>query len=244
MEKNLKRMTRYLLGAGALGFAMLASATVPVVDWASLANEGTEIGHLVDQVNLLKEQLATATGELHSMTGGNALGEWKNDLADLSYREWSPSDWRSALSSLSSENLGKFNQLMAEYENTHPALTPENIKAYGQGASESMSSMFHEQVSQSQASQAIASGAYAEVNDDFKTLSELGRQIGNKEADPDLKHAVDLNSRVQLEVGNLAVQQLRMLALLNEQLAQNQATYLEQEQDAAAYLARDVSSGS
>jgi uncharacterized coiled-coil protein SlyX len=225
-----------------IGITLPAFGTMPVIDWASLAKQGQEITALSDQLTALKSQLELSGQELKSMTGETDFGNWANTAEDLKNREWSPSDWSSALNLEGDGHSARFNQLLAEYESAHPGLTPENIDAYKKGASESLDSMFQEEVTHNQVSQSMASGAYDDVNTDFKNLHELGAQIGSKATDPDLKHAEDLNSRVQLENANLLVQELRMLALLNQQLSQTQATYLEQQQDAAAYLVRDVSS--
>jgi hypothetical protein len=239
----LKRLSlSHFIFLGILGLSLPGWATLPVIDWASLAKQAQEISALGDQLNALKDQLSLSAQELKSMTGENPFGTWRNTLGDLQNREWAPSDWVSALDIKGDKNSPRFQQFLAEYETNHPALTKDNIEAYKKGASQSMDSMFQEEVTQNQVSQSIASGAYADVNADFENLHELGSQIGNETADPDLKHAEDLNSRVQLENANLLVQQLRLLALLNQQLVQTHATYLEQQQDAAAYVIRDVSS--
>jgi hypothetical protein len=230
------KIFKIILGFSLCFFASaLTFSTIPVIDWASLAKEAEEIKALGDQLTLAKSQLT-------SITGLTDLGKWKNAEADLENREWTPADWNSALNLDSSGHSARFNQLLAEYQAAHPNFSPENISTYQKGASKALSSMFTEQVHHDQLSQSMASGAYAEVNQDFKDLHDLGLQIGNASDDQDLKHAVDLNSRVQLEVGNLAVQQIRMLALLNQQMAQSQSTALEEQQDASAYLSQDVRS--
>jgi len=213
----------------------MGNCTLPVIDWASLAKQAQEISALSDQLVVARQQLI-------SMTGVTNLGQWKNAAEDLREREWTPSDWTSALNLDLSGNSDRLNQFISEYTATHPALNAPQLAHYQEGASQVLNAIVTEQLHHDQLSQSMASGAYAEVNQDFKDLHDLGLQIGDGSKDPDLKHAVDLNSRVQLEVGNLATQEIRMLALLNQQMAQSQATALEQQQDASAYLSQDIRS--
>jgi hypothetical protein len=202
-----------------------------VIDIQSIHQEVQEVG-------LLQHQLDSIHQEVSAIKGATHFGQWKNTLSDLKTEEWSPADWVSAIDA-DEDALFEDDPDSNPYTTLHPRLTRDNAESYGKGAGEASTQMFNEKLKVNETSQRLASRAYAEVNQDFQDLHELGLQIGDGGQDPDLKHAVDLNSRIALLVGSLNVQQLRMLTLLNQQWAQNQATTLEEEQDASWYLGQD-----
>jgi type IV secretion system protein VirB5 len=209
----------------------VAFSVLPVIDIQSIHQE-------IEEVALLKHQLDSLHEEVSAIQGATNFGQWKNTLSDLKKEAWGSSDW---LSMIDPEDEDSFSEeeSSSEYAALHPRLTPENTESYGKGAGEASTQMFNEKLKLNEASQSMASRAYKEVNQDFQDLHDLGLQIGDLGQDPDLKHAVDLNSRIALLVGSLNVQELRMLTLLNQQWAQNQATTLEEEQDASWYLGQD-----
>ena len=231
------------LGLGILGwsFSSLSFAMWPVIDIASIQKEAQEISLLEQELGSLKDQLSVERSALADLQGETNFGQWKNTASDLDHSQWNPSEWVSTVENDADNYSSHYQTLLSQYETLHPPLTPENMEHYSQGAGTALTQMFQEQLHHNSASQALASGAYEEVKQDFQNLHDLGTQIGDSSIDPDLKHAVDLNSRVELEVGNISVQELRMLSLLNQQQVQNQATSLEEEQDASAYLAKDFS---
>ncbi len=213
-------------------FASLAGSTIPVIDMASILKQ-------VEEIQALKAQIELAETQVHAIQGVTDFGQWKNTVVDLKKTSWGPSDWRSAIDRGSGLESSHYESLKDQYVLLHPALSEENLQHYDKGAGLALTQMFQEQVRHNETSQALASGGYEEVNNDFQNLHDLGMQIGDSSKDPDLKHAVDLNSRVALELGNIQVQELRMLSLLNQQWAQYQATRLEQAEDASGYLAKD-----
>jgi len=233
-----------------LGVSSLSVATIPVIDYMSIGKEAQELNQLGQEYQALEEQLSVAEGiynngvsELKAITGSDDFGVWENDQSALETRTWSPGDWASALSSAAGGNSGRFQELLKAYQDAHPGMNWTSVSDYSNGASPTKTAIFKENLSENQVSQSLASGAYADVNQNFQTLQKLGSQIG-QDPNGDLKQAVDLNSRIQLEVANLSNEQLRMQALINEQEAQQQSKNLEEENDGAQFLARGVSQAS
>jgi type IV secretion system protein VirB5 len=222
-------------------FAMLVEdptewlKTMKVIEEAEQQYDQLKRNYMVlnHQYQTMKNQYQTMQQQYSAMTGNYGWGNWQNSLSQLNHqREWAPNDWQSALKGLSGGNPARYQQLLSEYKQNHPSLSQS---AYAKGADSHLAQSYQNQVRTNETSGTQASYEFDDINRHLKTLYQLGQSIENHGKNNTMKAAVDLNSRVELEVGYIAVEELRMQTLLNQQTAQLQAAHLSQSNEAAEF---------
>lgn len=77
-----------------------------------------------------------------------------------------------------------------------------------------------------------ASYSYEEVNKHLDNIKELSSKINTAEND---KAIAEINARINAEVAYLQVEQIKSVAILNEQIAQEQASGLVHEKAASEF---------
>ena len=77
-----------------------------------------------------------------------------------------------------------------------------------------------------------ASYSFEEVNKHLDTINELSKKI-NEDSNP--KAVAEINARINAEVAYLQVEQIKSLAVLNEQIAQDQASSLVNDKAASEF---------
>ncbi len=219
-----------------IGFACWAlqdNATIPVVDFANITQTATVVSQLRTQYQTLMNQYTTLKQQYQSIVGNYGWGAFQNDLSELQkVREWAPAHWQDALQGLSGGNPQRYQQLLKQYVSAHIIMAQTD---YAKGADTALAQRYHNQVNSARASATQASYAFNNINTHLKTLYSLGQAIENAHKNHNLKSAVDLNSRIELEIGYISVAELRMQALLNEQLAESQSGRIAQETEAARF---------
>ena len=213
---------------------------LPVVDAGEIAKTFEVIKQLSTQYKLLKDQydsMQQQVGQMQkqysSITGNYGWGSWNNSMSDLQQkREWAPNDWQSSLKGLSGGNAARYQQLLSQYKKNHRTLTKVQ---YTKGADASLSRSYQNQVKTNQAAGTMATYEFNDINAHLQTLYNLGKQIENAHQNNDLKSAIDLNSRIQLEVAYLSMEELRMQTLINQQIAQMQSSTIVMEGEAAQF---------
>lgn len=197
-------------------------ANLPVIDVGDIAQNVKEVAQLKNQYNQMKQQYS-------SITGKYGWGNWKNGASDLNQREWAPSDWKSALAGMSGGNPGRYKELLNQYKQSHQTMSKDQ---FAKGSDQSLAASYQNQVQTNQASSVSATYEFNDINKHLQTLQQLGQQI---EKAPNLKSAIDLNSRIQLEVAYVSIEELRMQTVLNQQTSQAQASQIAQENEAAKF---------
>jgi len=210
---------------------MQAQAIIPVVDWGS-------IGHLILELKQLKsmydngmDQLNKAKQIASDAEGHYDFGNFENGTQDLTNREWSPDSWHDALKGLSGGNPARYNQLVKEYKKNNPTLSDGDYK---KGASDAKLKVYQKQVATNQAAQVQAAYAFNDIKTHLKNVHDISAKI---ETATNTKAAVDLNSRLQAELAYISIQELKMLALMNQQLAQQQSNNIATETQSAKFNA-------
>lgn len=204
-------------------------AFFPVIDPENIAQNIKEVTQLGKNYTELRNQYKQMQQQYSSITGKYGWGNWKNGSSDLNKREWAPGDWKSALSGMSGGNPGRYQELLQQYKQSHQSMKKDD---FAKGSSQSLATSYQNQVQTNQASSVSATYEFNDINKHLQTLQQLGQQI---EKAPNLKSAMDLNSRIQLEVAYVSIEELRMQTVLNQQMSQAQASQIAQENEAAKF---------
>ena len=156
-------------------------------------------------------------------------GDLLNDDTAQKERAWSPDSWQDALRAQSGGNSDRYQQLVDEYQASHPYLSDEDMQ---KGSSASNTTNYEQQVQTNRAAMSHASYSFEEVNKHLDTINELSKKI-NEDSNP--KAVAEINARINAEVAYLQVEQIKSLAVLNEQIAQDQASSLVNDKAASEF---------
>lgn len=207
----------------------VAIASGIVFDPQNYAENVAEVTSMSKQYETLKEQYDQMQQQYHSITGNYGWGNWNNGASDLSKREWAPSNWHSALEGMSGGNPERYQELFSQYKQNHQTMSKDQ---FAKGSDQNLATSYQNQVQTNQASATSATYEFNDINKHLQHLQQLGKQI---ELANNLKSAMDLNSRVQLEVAYISIEELRMQTVLNQQMAQSQASKIAEENEAAQF---------
>jgi type IV secretion system protein VirB5 len=164
-----------------------------------------------------KNQLTQLEGLLSATTGNFQYGSWQNDQNALTEKQWSPNTWQSALAN-DGENNGRYEAYVSDYQSDHPSLDDKTLEG---GMSEDYVKNYHDMVSSNQAVFVQTNYEFEDLNTHLETIQELSEKI----EDADTQKAIaDLNARINTEIAYLTVEEIKMLTMVNEQLAQQQAS--------------------
>jgi len=167
--------------------------------------------------------------EFQELAAHFGYGDLLNSDDDLNARKWSPDTWDSALQGLSGGNDDRYKELVDQYQQDHPYLSSDDMK---KGASDAYATNYEQQVDTNRAAMAHASYSFESVNEHLDNIKELSSQI-NKAENP--KAIEEINARINAEVAYLQVEQIKSMAIMNEQLAQSQASTLVHEKAASEF---------
>ena len=198
-------------------------STFEVIQSALQAAE--RYGQLQQQYEQLKQQYSAVTGRY-------GFGHWKNAASDLANRKFSASKWEDALKGMAGGNPARYQQLLTQYKQAHSTLTTDQ---YQKGTDKNLAASYTHQVQTNQTSATITTHEFNDINQHLQDLQALGQQIEDAGKNKNIKAAEDLNSRITLEVGYIQVEEVRMMAVLNQQMAQTQSSQIAQQNEAALY---------
>ncbi len=208
-------------------------ADIPVIDFANITQTAAVVSQLKTQYQTLMNQYTTLKAEYQSIVGNYGWGTFHNSLSQLQkIREWAPSNWQQALQGLSGGNPQRYQQLLRQYAQNHSSMQQSQ---YARGADSKLAQIYHNQASTAKASAAQASYAFNNINHHLKTLYQLGQSVEDATKNHNIKSAIDLNSRIELEVGYVEVAELRMQALINEQISQMQSSTVAEETEKSSF---------
>lgn len=210
-----------------LGIISLNSyAVIPVIDYTAIAKLTSEIGQMKEQYEELKQQYEAVTGHY-------GWGNWENTAEDLTQsHEWAAGDWASALKGMAGGNPERYQELLGQYKEEHVAMSTDD---YAKGSDKQLAKSYGSQVKTNQASATTATYEFNDINKHLKMLYQLGQSIEDEEKNNNLKAALDLNSRIEVEIGYISVEELRMQTVLDQQMAQGSASRIALENEAAQY---------
>ena len=219
-------------------FFLLTSLSLAPFSFSMIVYDPTEVSKTVQVINGLKEEYDTLQKQYQqmqeqyaAMTGNYGWGKWNNSEADLIQRQWSPSDWKSALNGVAGGNPERYQELLREYQSMNPDMSEE---AFAKGSDAALAKSYRSQVQTNQASATTATYEFNDINRHLKNLYDLSQQIEDKK-NPDMKSAMDLNSRIQIESSYIAMEEVKMSALINQQMAQMQSQNIAAENEASQF---------
>lgn len=224
------------LFVSAMVFYSVQSFALPVEDFGAYVHMAQELSQLEKEYQVLQDAYKNAQAQLDQQKqlvsnsqGHYGFGSLQNGAGDLQNREWSPSTWNAALQGLSGGNSQRYQQLLSEYKTNHPSLSPSEFE---KGASSSVSQMYQQQIQTNQAASVNATYAFNDIEQSLKNVQALSAQI---EKSQNTKASMDLNARLVAEVAYIQIQELKMQALINEQLAQRSADQINGETQSAKF---------
>ena len=185
------------------------------------ATSGTE--EYTQRINSLDQQ------QIDMLVEQFGYGDLLNDDTAQKERAWSPDSWQDALEAQSGGNSDRYQQLVDEYQASHPYLSDEEMQ---KGSSASNATNYEQQVQTNRAAMSHASYSFEDVNKHLDTINELSKKI-NEDSNP--KAVAEINARINAEVAYLQVEQIKSLAVLNEQIAQDQASSLVNDKAASEF---------
>lgn len=185
------------------------------------ATSGTE--EYTQMINSLDQQ------QIDMLVEQFGYGDLLNDDTAQKERAWSPDSWQDALEAQSGGNSDRYQQLVDEYQASHPYLSDEEMQ---KGSSVSNTTNYEQQVQTNRAAMSHASYSFEDVNKHLDTINELSKKI-NEDSNP--KAVAEINARINAEVAYLQVEQIKSLAVLNEQIAQDQASSLVNDKAASEF---------
>jgi type IV secretion system protein VirB5 len=215
-----------------ISFNNTSYALWPVIDITEIAKTLEVIQQLKQQYDTLKEQYDQMKSQYKAITGNYGWGDLGNNLNDLKDRQWSADNWKDALKGLSGGNSQRYTQLWDQYKANHLILSEED---FSKGADANLAKNYSQNLKANQASSVMSDYEFEKINKHLQKAYELGKSIENANKNNDLKSAVDLNSRIELESTFISIEILRMQTLLNQQTSQGGAAALALDQEAARF---------
>ncbi len=239
----MKKTKSFLLVSFFISVYALNTHAMPVEDpvewgktWSVYLKISDEYEKLKAQYDLLKQTYDNAVNQLNTAKriasdaeGHYGYGNLINDAASLTEREWSPDNWQDALKGLSGGNPARYQQLVQQYQQDHPTLSPDEFK---KGASVAAAQQYQQQIQTNQAASVTASYAFNDIKQHLENIHQLSQNI---EKAQDTKAAIDLNARLLTEIAYIQVQQLKMQSLVNQQLMQEGTDKIQAETQAAKF---------
>lgn len=202
----------------------------------TFASDATEEQILAELVTTYIEDLAleeiqsgiqtAADGQLTALTGKSDFGTFLNGDEEQSARAWSPSEWAQVVSG---GNESRYKELLEDYQKAHPTLSTTEAK---EGMSSENATDYQQQVETNQAASSQATYAFNQSNKHLETIDKLSEEINSTE---DTKRIQDLTARMNAEIAYLQVEVIKGISVMNEQMAQQQATEIHDRTEAAKF---------
>ena len=242
---------KYLISVISLFAYSHIHATIPVIDWASIVQAGSQLEQLQEQYKTLTETYENAKKQYDTLkdTYDNAQaqletvnklkdfnnghydwGTLNNLKKDLVERKWSPETWDDALKNISGGNPERYEELSSKYNERNKNLLSDDD--FSQGASKEKLENYKKSKEVHRAASIQSSYAFNDINKHLENVHKLSSQIEKAE---NTKSAIDLNSRLLAEIAYIQTQNLKMQALLNQQSVQNLSHELSAESENAAF---------
>jgi type IV secretion system protein VirB5 len=230
LKKKIKRISIIsTLCAGSICFQSSFATGWPVVDIAAIAQRIKSLVELEQQVESQKQGVVQEKKEVADAEGHYGFGNLMGGASDLKNREWSPSDWKSALKGEAGGNPERYQQLLSLYKANHPSMSQDDIKKV---VGEKKAASYQQQVETNQAASINATYSFNNIKKHLDDINQLQKKI---EKTKNTKAAIDLNSRISAEQAYLATQQLKMQSLLNQQMAEQASSDIASETQAAVF---------
>lgn len=216
----------------------------PLSDTAILASLGRQLAELKRHYKQFKEAKETADNQLRNgqsqldelknltsfNSGSYGFGNFENSIEDLKRRQGS-NTWEEALNNLAGGNSDRYAQLAQAYERMHPTL---NDDEYKRGASDARLALYKQNKAVNKAVTVQTTEAFNKVNQHLAAVHKLSQQIeGTK--NKNTKSAIDLNTRLLVEMAYIQTDLFKLQALIGQQAAQMSANEIAEDSAAALF---------
>ena len=186
----------------------------------TVRNLQQQYGMMQNQWNALKDQYRQLQQNYKAVTGQYGWGRFANHLNGWSNATSAGgSDWSEALKTLSGGSSARFNELLQLYKK-------DNIVSSGgqfqKGSTVALTKIYNSDVQTNQAVTALATQQFNTIDAHLKTLESLSTQIDSAK-NSNIKSAVDLNSRIAIEMALIQIETVRTVTLIAQQQARVQA---------------------
>ena len=211
-------------------------AMLPVIDVnaiTQLSNEYSQLQH-IDSINT---PIQDYTQHLVSNSEGHyGYGNLINSLSDLKDKQYSPNTWNNALQGESTNN-SEYNQLWHDYSSSHFILSKDDFE---KGTTANDAKLYEQSVQSNQASGVTSTYVFNEVNQELDKIHQLSERIDQAS---NTKAAVDLNSRIAVELAYIQMESLKMQSIINQQVAQKSQGELQDKAEESLYRALPSTTG-
>lgn len=216
-------MKKRIFAALLLGLSTTANAQIPTTDPVNIAMRAMEmlqqLEMLIDQYDALNQQIENQNRQIDAMTGGR---EMAGAVGTDDYNQI-PTNWEETLQQM---NGGQLSEKTNEILNTMNGIDPEAFDHL----SDEYKEHFGNTANQSASFQALNGQEYDNASQRFEKLRTLTEKIDDT---GDVKAAIDLNSRIQMEVAMLLNEAQKMQALTNINESQQQLNEVKASQEKA-----------
>jgi len=228
IKSDFKRALLFLFF---LIFSQNSFADVPVIDPTEIFKTVQETDVLKHSYDELKQQYDKLQDQYNAVIGSYGWNDISHTVEGLKNRAWGPSDWDSALKNLSGGNSARYQELLDDYKKNHLVMKAED---YLQGSDQGQAQTYQNQVQTNQVSTATATYEFNDLSNHLDQLKKLGAEIDSAQ-NKNIKSAMDLNTEVEVELGYISIEELRMQSLLNQQSADLSASKISAENEAAEF---------
>ncbi|MCH7621959.1 MAG: hypothetical protein IH870_08685, partial [Chloroflexi bacterium] len=118
---------------------------------------------------------------------------------------------------LTGGNPARYQELVNTYKTDHPTLSNDD---YEKGASPARGKIYAQDVQVNRAAMVNASFAFNNIKTHLDNIHALSQKIDSTQ---NIKSAMDLNSRLVVELAYIQTQELKIQVLMNQQTAQQNA---------------------
>jgi len=209
----------------------------PISDGLIITRLGQQLVELKKQMDLLKDSKAIADNQLgklnelsHFNSGSYGFGDLQNKLDDLTRRQGSDT-WEEALNNVAGGNTERYASLVQAYERAHPTLSDEEYK---RGASDARLAMYQQNKKVNKAASVQTTTAFNQVNKHLAAVHTLSKQIEG-EKNKNTKSAIDLNTRLLVEMAYIQTDLFKLQAVVNQQIIQTEANEIAEDSEAARF---------
>lgn len=231
-KKNLRLLWLFL----SLSFVSCPSFAGFVFDWQLLYNAIETYKQLKSQYELLKQTYENAQKQLNDLQqlvsaaeGHYGFGELWNRREDF-LKQWGGLEkWETLLNDLSGGNVARYRDLLESYQREYPTLSQDD---FAKGATTEQARMYTKTTQVNRTAMASATYAFDQLQERLETIFALSKKIDQA---PNTKAAIDLNSRLLIEIAYIQAQELKMQIMINQQLAQTNAQFLSFETERAKF---------
>ncbi|MEM9243692.1 MAG: type IV secretion system protein [Pseudomonadota bacterium] len=202
-----------------------AYATMPVVDYAAIAKLMQQVNEMKRQYTMLENQYRTAENQLQSLTGQRGWGSFGNSDTHITNQfGYAPDTYSQAMNGQGGS--ADYQQNRNAYIANHHVITEQE---YESGTTINLAEDYHNRTQTTAITAASATTAFNSIQDKLKEVRQLAAQIDASKND-DLKSAIDLQTRVDVQLAYIQIQAVQLQATLNREMAEAHAS--EQVNDA------------